>query len=96
MVSNQIKIIGGAETFWLYSEADGYDLTHPPTPNAPKVYPRISLNTKKSRVVMDPKKNCSGDYRPPKLLSIPCSWPSLKWSYHQGGRPVVRLYYPSL
>ncbi|KAF2788847.1 Isochorismatase hydrolase [Melanomma pulvis-pyrius CBS 109.77] len=45
MASDQVKIIGGAETFWLYSEADGYDLTHPPTPEAPK-----------SWAVIDPKK----------------------------------------
>ncbi|KAF2490820.1 Isochorismatase hydrolase [Lophium mytilinum] len=56
MASDQVKVIGGAETFWLYSETNGYDLTHPPTPVGPKVYHRISLKTTDSWAVIDPKK----------------------------------------
>lgn len=51
------KVIGGPDNFWLYSEAEGYDITHPPTPSAPKTYPRMTLSpTDGSRVVIAPAK----------------------------------------
>ena len=41
-----MKVIGGAENFWLYSDKEeGYDITHPAAPNSPKVYPRMTLRT---------------------------------------------------
>ncbi|KAF2828418.1 Isochorismatase hydrolase [Ophiobolus disseminans] len=48
------KVIGGAENFWLYSETEGYDITHPASPDAPKIYPRMTLKTDSSRVVIAP------------------------------------------
>ena len=55
-MAEKFKVIGGPTNFWLYSETEGYDITHPPTPNAPKIYPRITLQTQESRVVIDPTK----------------------------------------
>jgi hypothetical protein len=55
-MTENVKVIGGPEHFWLYSETEGYDITHPPTPDAPKVYPRMALRTQESRAVIDPAK----------------------------------------
>ena len=58
-VTEQVEIIGGPKNFWLYSQSDGYDLTHPPTPDAPPIYPRIPripLETTKCRAAIDPAK----------------------------------------
>jgi hypothetical protein len=51
-----MKVIGGAKNFWLYSEKEGYDITHPATPNSPRVYPRMILRTQDSRAIIDPIK----------------------------------------
>ncbi|KAI4917763.1 hypothetical protein J4E85_009855 [Alternaria conjuncta] len=51
-----MKVIGGAENFWLYSEKEGYDITHPAAPNSPKVYPRMTLRTQDSHAIIDPTK----------------------------------------
>jgi len=51
-----MKVIGGAGNFWLYSEKEGYDITHPAAPNSAKVYPRMTLRTQDSRVTIDPTK----------------------------------------
>ncbi|KAI4668804.1 uncharacterized protein J4E78_002632 [Alternaria triticimaculans] len=51
-----MKVIGGAENFWLYSEKEGYDITHPAAPNSPKVYPRMTLCTQDSHAIIDPTK----------------------------------------
>jgi len=51
-----MKVIGGAENFWLYSEKEGYDITHRATPNSSKVYPRMTLRTQNSRTIIDPTK----------------------------------------
>ena len=56
MASNKIKVIGHAKNFWIWSEDDGFDLTHPPKPTSPPVYPRIPLATTKSPVKIDPRK----------------------------------------
>ncbi|KAM7182925.1 Peroxyureidoacrylate/ureidoacrylate amidohydrolase RutB [Naviculisporaceae sp. PSN 640] len=59
------KVIGGPSNFWLWTPSssdsptnpDGiFDLTHPPTPTSPKIYPRIHLNTTKHPAIIDPKK----------------------------------------
>ncbi|KAF2651601.1 Isochorismatase hydrolase [Lophiostoma macrostomum CBS 122681] len=55
-MADKVKVIGGMENFWLYSEAAGYDITHPPTPDSPKVYPRLSVQTKEDSVILDPTK----------------------------------------
>jgi nicotinamidase-related amidase len=49
-------VIGHKENFWLYNTTEGYDITHPPTPEAPKVFPRMSVQTQDSRAVIDPTK----------------------------------------
>jgi isochorismate hydrolase len=51
-----MKAIGGAENFWLHSEKEGYDITHPAAPDSPKVYPRMTLRTQDSRAIIDPTK----------------------------------------
>lgn len=56
MATKKVDVIGGAKNFWLYSEADGYDLTHPPTPDSSPIQPRLSLKTTTSRVTVDPAK----------------------------------------
>lgn len=43
--------------FWLYHTDYGYDLTHPPHPHAPPVPDRITLDTRGSRVAVDPNKS---------------------------------------
>jgi hypothetical protein len=55
-MTGNVKIIGGRENFWLYSETGGYDITHSPEPDAPKVYPRMTLQTQEARAVIDPAK----------------------------------------
>jgi nicotinamidase-related amidase len=50
------KVIGGRDHFWLYSETEGYDLTHPATPDALKIFPRLTLKTGDSRVAIAPSK----------------------------------------
>ncbi|KAF1848818.1 uncharacterized protein K460DRAFT_415302 [Cucurbitaria berberidis CBS 394.84] len=55
-MTDNLKVIGGPENFWLYSETEGYDITHHLTPDAPKVYPRMTLQTQESCVVIDPTK----------------------------------------
>ncbi|KAH0556254.1 hypothetical protein GP486_005819 [Trichoglossum hirsutum] len=56
MALGRLEVIGGEKNFWLYSKTDGFDLTHPPTPTSPFIYPRILLETTKARVAIDPAK----------------------------------------
>lgn len=56
MATGKLQVIGGAANFWLYSEANGYDLTHPPSPESPPIRPRLSLETTTDRVSIDPAK----------------------------------------
>lgn len=46
-------VIGGKDNFWIWSEAGGFDLTHPPQPTSPPVYPRLPLVTTRSLVTVD-------------------------------------------
>jgi len=57
MASGQLEVIGGEKNFWLYSETNGFDLTHPPTPTSPSIYPRIQLETTKGLIAIDPIKS---------------------------------------
>ena len=57
MPVEQQEGIGGKKNFWLYSEADGFDLTHPATPTCRPLYPRVLLETTKARVAIDPAKS---------------------------------------
>ncbi|KAJ3522707.1 hypothetical protein NM208_g12744 [Fusarium decemcellulare] len=56
MESDKYKIVGGENNFWLYSKANGFDLTHPATPSSHPIYPRIPLCTTKEHITIDPKK----------------------------------------
>ena len=56
MDDGKVEVIGGLKNFWLYSKAAGYDLTHPSTPDAAPIYPRLNLETTTSRVTIDPKR----------------------------------------
>lgn len=56
MVPNKLEVIGGPANFWLYSNHNGWDLTHPPTPDSPPIYPRIPLETTTGSVASNPNK----------------------------------------
>lgn len=49
-------IIGSSKNFWLHSTETGFDLTHPPTPTSPLIFPRITFSTTTAQVIVDPKK----------------------------------------
>ncbi|KAK8137211.1 Ureidoacrylate amidohydrolase RutB [Apiospora sp. TS-2023a] len=55
MALHDVEVIGG-NNFWLYSKTTGYDITHPPTPDAPPIYPRIRVDTTTEPVEFDPAK----------------------------------------
>jgi hypothetical protein len=39
-------VVGNAHSnFWLYTPDQGFDLTHPTTPDGPAVYPQVTLRT---------------------------------------------------
>ncbi|KAF5659224.1 Isochorismatase hydrolase [Fusarium circinatum] len=52
----KVKIVGGKNNFWLWTKKDGFDLTHPPNPDSPPIYPRITLNTRTEKATIDPVK----------------------------------------
>lgn len=57
MVKRTSKVIvGGKNNFWLWSEDEGFDLTHPTEPASPPIYPRITLQTRAEQATIDPKK----------------------------------------
>ena len=51
-----VKVIGNHSNFWLYSEKDGFDLTHPETPTSSPVQPRITLQTTNTPITIAPGK----------------------------------------
>lgn len=55
-MAEQQEVYGGEKNFWLYSKATGFDLTHPPTPKSPAIYPRIPLEAVNGCVSIDPAK----------------------------------------
>ncbi|KAF2107100.1 isochorismatase family protein [Lophiotrema nucula] len=55
-VSSTKTVIGTAENFWLFDEKNGFDITHPKTPDSPLVYPRMTLQTSKAPVTLAPQK----------------------------------------
>lgn len=55
-MAKQQEVFGGGKNFWLYSKATGFDLTHPPTPMSPAIYPRIPLEAINGCVAIDPAK----------------------------------------
>ncbi|KAG9230662.1 isochorismatase family protein [Amylocarpus encephaloides] len=56
MTGLKVKVIGNASNFWLWSERDGFDLTHPETSSSPPLHPRISLQTTNSPITIAPSK----------------------------------------
>lgn len=52
----ELEVIGGKDNFWLFSDATGYDLTHPPKPDSPPIHPRAKLETTSKSATIDPKK----------------------------------------
>ena len=55
-MTEQMKVIGGVENFWLYSDQEGYDITHPMSPDAARVYPPMTPQTRDSRAIINPTK----------------------------------------
>ena len=49
-------VIGGERNFWLYDSRTGFDLTHPPTPTSPAIYPRLTIPTTTTQITIDPAK----------------------------------------
>ena len=49
-------IVGNSKNFWLWSKEEGFDLTHPPTPDSEPVQPRLRLQCALTPVVIDPAK----------------------------------------
>lgn len=56
MKSKKPEVIGGKGNFWLRSDSDVFDLTHPAIPDSSPVYPRMPLETSTAKVVIDPTK----------------------------------------
>ena len=50
-------VIGPPEgNFWLHSTINGFDLTHPSSPDAQQIHPRLPLQTTTARLTLDPSK----------------------------------------
>lgn len=49
-------VVGSRDNFWLWSQDSGWDLTHPPTPNAEPVREKLSLECSITNVTIDPLK----------------------------------------
>ena len=51
------SVIGNADNFWLHSSSDNrFDLTHPSSPSACPVTPRLDLQTSGAPITIDPEK----------------------------------------
>jgi nicotinamidase-related amidase len=74
-------VIGSPDNFWLLSN-DGYDLSHPPSPDSPPIHPRLALSTTSSLITIDPAKTAlviidMQNYFLSPLLGRPSSSPGL-------------------
>ncbi|KAI0469257.1 isochorismatase family protein [Xylaria cf. heliscus] len=49
-------VVGSGPNFWLFTNRDGFDMTHPATPSSPPVYPRMTLKTTNSDITIAPAK----------------------------------------
>lgn len=56
MSDRRKAVIGSKTNFWLYDSENGFDLTHPPTPDSSPVLPQVPLQTTTSRITVDPAK----------------------------------------
>lgn len=54
--SVSFMVVGHPSNFWLFSHHNGFDLTHPPTPSSPPVYPRVTLRTTNTPITITPSK----------------------------------------
>ncbi|KAI9867745.1 MAG: hypothetical protein M1830_005767, partial [Pleopsidium flavum] len=50
-------IIGSPSNFWLHSTRDGFDLSHPPTPDSAPISPSLRLQTTTTPITIDPQKS---------------------------------------
>lgn len=50
------KVIGGRQNFWLHTEEEGFDMTHPASPDSTPILPRLKLQTTKEPATIDPAK----------------------------------------
>ncbi|MCJ1447468.1 MAG: hypothetical protein MMC23_007979 [Stictis urceolatum] len=55
--ADKVHVIGRPPNFWLFSESNGYDLTHPTSPDSPSVSPRIKIQATNSPVTIAPHKS---------------------------------------
>lgn len=49
-------VIGNSKNFWKWSKEEGFDLTHPPTPDSEPIEPRLRLPCALTPIVIDPAK----------------------------------------
>ncbi|KAI0549061.1 isochorismatase family protein [Xylaria curta] len=49
-------VVGSDSNFWLFTNSDGFDMTHPATPSSRPEYPRVTLKTTTSAVTIAPAK----------------------------------------
>jgi len=54
--ASNTTVVGNPSNFWLFSNQDGFDLTHPPTPSSPPIYPRLTIKTSNSPITISPSK----------------------------------------
>lgn len=50
------KVIGGRQNFWLYTKEDGFDMTHPASPDSTPILSRLKLQTTTEPATIDPAK----------------------------------------
>ncbi|CAM1508595.1 Fc.00g054430.m01.CDS01 [Cosmosporella sp. VM-42] len=49
-------VIGNSKNFWMWSKEEGFDLTHPPTPDSEPVGTRLRLQCAYTPITIDPSK----------------------------------------
>lgn len=50
-------VIGSAKSFWIYDSKNGFDLTHPASPDSPPIDPQVKIETTTSSIAIDPAKS---------------------------------------
>ncbi|KAK3182027.1 hypothetical protein K4F52_006591 [Lecanicillium sp. MT-2017a] len=54
--SNSTVVGSPNSSFWLFDAGNGFDLTHPPSPNSPLVAPRLKMQTATAPITIAPHK----------------------------------------
>ncbi|KAI1170883.1 isochorismatase family protein [Nemania sp. FL0916] len=49
-------VVGSSSNFWLFTDRDGFDMTHPATPSSQPVYPRVTMKTTNGDITIAPSK----------------------------------------